>query len=158
MTDHEFEAFLTQVMDELSLKQTELSRVYGLGEMARWWFEQSTAVLQFFDSHDRLAVVADVVSIGSYSGKFSTWKWAWSNPSVDPALREAALPLKQLQAITGVDLFGDDEAFAIQDESMAWELTAAAVHHLQAQGCYRGPSGPDGPTTFLAITSIRTVQ
>ena len=45
-----------------------------------------------------------------------------------------------------------------QDESMAWELTAAAVHHPQAQGCYRGPSGPDGPTTFLAITSIRTVQ
>lgn len=45
-----------------------------------------------------------------------------------------------------------------QDESMAWELTAAAVHHPEAQGCYRGPSGPDGPTTFLAITSIRTVQ
>ncbi|WLI21560.1 hypothetical protein PSH85_14305 [Pseudomonas simiae] len=60
--------------------------------------------------------MADVVSIGSYSGKFSTWKWAWSNPSVDPALREAALPLKQLQAITGFDLFGDDQAFAIQDE------------------------------------------
>lgn len=158
MTDHEFEAFLAQVMDELSLKQTALSRTYGLGEMARWWFEQATGVIQFFDSSDKLAVVAEVVSIGSFSGKFSTWKWAWSNPTVEPALREASLPLKQLQAITGFDLFADDEAFSIQDETMAWELAAAAVHHLQAQGCYRAPSGPEGPTTFLAIMSIRTIQ
>ncbi|WP_411380469.1 DUF6882 domain-containing protein [Pseudomonas sp. MPB26] len=158
MTDHEFEAFLAQVMDELSLKQTELGRTYGLGEMARWWFEQATGVVQFFDDNDRLAVVAEVLSVGSFSAKFNTWKWAWSNPSVEPALREAALPLKQLQAITGREIFGSDEAFAVHDEGMAWELTAAAVHHLQAQGCYRAPSGPLGPTTFLAIRAIRTVQ
>ena len=40
------------------------------------------------------------------------------------------------------------------DESMAWELTAVAVKHLGAKGCYRAPSG-GGLYTFLAITDIR---
>lgn len=42
MTDHEFETFLAQVMEKLSLKPTQLNRVYGLSGMARWWFEHTT--------------------------------------------------------------------------------------------------------------------
>jgi len=158
MTDEEFDAFLAKVNDELESKQAELNSTYGLGEMKRWWFEQEAAKLQFFDRNDRLAAEADVVGIGSFSSKSSSWKWAWSNPSFTPELREKALPLKRLEALTGFDLFGNDGTFSISGEAMAWELAAMAVHQLGALGCYRAPgSSPDGPQTYLAIAGLRRV-
>jgi len=158
MTDEEFDAFLAKVNDELESKQAELNSTHGLGEMKRWWFEQEAAKLQFFDRNDRLAVEADVVGIGSFSSKSSSWKWAWSNPYFTPELREKALPLKRLETLTGFDLFGNDGTFSICGEAMAWELAAMAVHQLGAQGCYRAPgSSPDDPQTYLAIAGLRRV-
>jgi hypothetical protein len=159
MTDEEFEAFLTKVNGELGKKQVKLSRTYALGEMRRWWFEQVGAKLQFFDASDRLAVEADVIGIGSFSPTSHSWKWAWSNASFTAELRDKALPLKQLQATTGLDLFDKEKAFSIAGEAMAWELAAMAVHHLNALGCYRAPaSSPDGPYTYLAIMDVRTLK
>jgi len=155
VSEHTFERLLETAMAALMSKQEELQRLYTLGDMERWWLDQESATLKFFDAHDRLAVEAQILNIGSFSPKHSSWKWAWSNPTVPQALREQALPLKELQAITGYELFGNDEAVALEDESMAWELTAIAVQHLGALGCYRAPSPPDGPTVFLAITSLR---
>lgn len=158
MTDEEFETFLDEANEQLRERQAFLSQTYSLGAMKRWWFEQETAKLQFFDRQDRLAVEAEVVDIGSYSPKSSSWKWAWSNLSILPELRRKAEPLKQLQDITGFDLFGNEAAFSIDGEAMAWALTAIAIRHLQAMGCYRAPSSsPEGPNTFLAITSIKVV-
>jgi hypothetical protein len=155
MTDEEFDAFLNQANDQLREKQARLSRDYALGGMKRWSFEQQTAVLQFFDQHDRLAVEAQVIDVGSFSPKSNSWKWAWSNASLLPGLRQKAESLKALQDITGLDLFGKEPAFSINDEVMAWELAAIAVMHLQAMGCYRAPSSsPQGPISFLAITHI----
>jgi hypothetical protein len=152
MTDEEFEAFLASANAELRDKQSSLMQVYGLGEMKRWWFEQATEQLQFFDDDDKLALVAKVVDIGSYSPKSKTWKWAWGNSSVLPDLRNKALSLKELKTVTGFDLFGNEHAFVIDGESMAWELAAISTRHLDAIGCYRAPSSSiDGPTTYLAI-------
>ncbi len=156
MTDEEFDNFLAKVNDELESKQAELNSTYGLGEMKRWWFDQQSAKLQFFDVNDRLAVEADVVGIGSFSPKSSSWKWAWSNPTFLPELREKALPLKRLEVFTGFDLFGNEGTFSIAGESMAWELAAMAVHQLGALGCYRAPAPVlDGPHTYLAITGLK---
>lgn len=159
MTDEEFDAFLAKVYDELESKQAELNSTYGLGEMKRWWFEQQGAKLQFFDDNDRLAAEADVVGIGSFSPKSSTWKWAWSNSTLLPELREKALPLKQLEGYTGFDLFGNEGTFSVAGETMAWELAAMAVHQLGALGCYRAAaSTPDDPHTYLAIIGMRSVE
>jgi len=158
MTDDEFDAFVAKVSEELKSKQAELTSAYDLGAMKRWWFEQQGARLQFFDDNDDLAVEADVVGIGSFAPASSSWRWAWSNPTFLPELRERALPLRQLKPITGFDLFGNQETFSIADETMAWELAALAVHHLGALGCYRAPSSEaGGPTTFLAISALRRV-
>jgi hypothetical protein len=158
MTDEEFDTFLAKANDELESKQAELNSTYRLGEMKRWWFEQQGAKLQFFDGNDRLAVEGGVVGIGSYSPKSSSWMWAWSNPTFLPELREKALPLKRLEALTGLDLFGNEGTFSISGEAMAWELAAMAVHELGALGCYRAPaSSSDGPYTFLAICNLRVL-
>ena len=153
MTGSEFEAFLANANEELRDKQALLVERYSLGEHSRWWFEQATEKLQFFDEADNLVIEADVVEIGSYSQKSNTWKWAWSNSSVLPRLREKVELLKELEETTGFELFGREHAFDIEDEAMAWELAAISVKHLGAIGCYRAPSSSDGPTVFLAITS-----
>ncbi|QXI30725.1 DUF6882 domain-containing protein [Pseudomonas vanderleydeniana] len=155
MSEQTFERLLETATAALMSKQEELHRLYALGDMARWSLDQETATTQFFDASDRMAVEAQILNIGSFSPRHSTWKWAWGNPSVPQALREKALPLKELQTITGFDLFASEEAIALEDESMAWELTALAVQHLGALGCYRAPSTPDGPTVFLAITGLK---
>jgi hypothetical protein len=159
VTDEEFEAFLTRVNEELESKQAELNSTYGLGEMKRWWFEQQSAKLHFFDGNDCLAAEADVVGIGSFSPKSSSWMWAWSNSTFLPELRENALSLRQLEGLTGFDLFGKEGAFAIAGEVMAWEMAAMAVHQLGALGCYRTPaSTADGPQAYLAITGLRRIS
>ena len=154
MTDEEFGAFLSSATEELSKKQDLLTEQYGLGTWSRWWFDQTTEKLQFFDKADNLKVEADVLEMGSYSPKSHTWKWAWGNSTVLPALRKKAEPLKELEDSTGFEIFGYEHAFEIEDEVMAWELAAISVKHLSALGCYRAPSD-GGPINFLAITNIR---
>ncbi len=156
MTNDEFQIFVETANAELRKKQTILADDYGLGSAGRWWFEQMTGNLQFFDAADNLSVETDVIDIGSYSPKSNSWKWAWANESVLPWLRQRAEKLRELEAITGIDIFGYEKTFAVEDESMAWELTAMCLKHLGAVGCYRCPSSkPGGPTTFLAIMSIK---
>jgi hypothetical protein len=152
MTYDEFQSFLAEAYEELQRKQDALQVEYLIGTFPRWWFDQETAKLQFLQS-GVVAVEADFIDVGSYSAKSSTWRWAWGNESVLPALRLKAERIRELEEITGFALFGNVDAFKI-DESMAWELTAVAVKHLGAKGCYRAPSG-GGLYTFLAITDIR---
>lgn len=154
MTDDEFVQFMQDAVDELNEKQDALEQEYGFGGHARWAFDQVTEKFQLLDEAGRVMVEAEVVDIGSYSPKSNTFKWAWSNPSILPALREKSIRIKGLEAYTGISLFGDENAFTVEDESMAWELAAMAVKYIGAMGCYRGPSSTGGPSTFLALTSI----
>lgn len=158
MTDDEFDVFLQVANDELKVKQAELQRDYALGGMKRWWFDQNTEQLQFFNHDDKPVIVAQVVYIGSFSPKQASWKWGWSNASLLPGLREKSLSLKQLETVTGFDLFGKEAAFSIGEEAMAWALAALAVQQLRAVGCYRAPSPTEGgPITYLAITELARV-
>lgn len=154
MNDIEFQDFLDSANAELRLKQEGLKNEFGLGSASRWHFDQATGNLQFFDENDQLALEADVISVGSYSPTSNSWKWAWSNDTVLPWLRQRAERLKELEDATGIELFGYENAFEVDDEAMAWELTAMSVKHLGAVGCYRAPSSTGGPTTFLAIVGI----
>jgi hypothetical protein len=144
-------------MTELMAKQDAMHQQFGVGSMTRWWLDQDKASLSFFDDQGRKVVEARIINIGSFAPERSSWKWAWSNPAVPESLRVKALPLRALQAITGFELFDDEEAFSVEDEAMAWEIAAIAVQHLNAMGCYRAPSSSGGPTVYLAITELTRV-
>jgi len=158
MNDAEFQEFLDAATAELQEKQEKLSTDYGLDDVDTWWFDQATEKLQFFDPQKRMVVEAEVINAGSYSPKSVTWKWAWSNESVLPALRKKAEKLKELAAITGAEIFGEPLAFKIDDENMAWELAAMSAKHLGALGCYRAPTEGQGPEVFLLIMKIRKIE
>ena len=157
MIDEEFYAFIDAAYAELEQKQAALGAQYGLGNSAgRWWFDQASSTLQFFDAADQLEMSADVIDIGSYSATANSWKWAWANEAVLPALRQRAEKIKTLEDITGNTLFGFAHIFEIEDEAMAWEFAAMAVQHLAALGCYKAPSPiENGPVSFLAIMAIQ---
>ncbi len=157
MDDHQFSAFLARAVQELEKKQELLQTEFRLGSFARWWFDQKTATLQFFDENDRLGLEAEFVDIGSFSVQAGTWRWAWANSSVLPVLRQRSSELKELSSLTGMDIFIEEGAFAVPEE-MAWELAAISVMHLDAVGCYRAPASKGVLNMFLALTKIRSVN
>jgi hypothetical protein len=157
MENDRWEAYVAAAVHELRGKQKRLATEYGIGRFARWWFDQETAALQFFDDEGRLGLDTNFINIGSYSPRSSTWKWAWCNDAVLPARRQASTRLRELYEVTGMAMFHAEAPFEI-DEAQAWELAAVAVMHLDAAGCYRAPASDGGPTIFLAIMSIRSMN
>lgn len=155
MTDEEFEDFVQSTMDELIAKQDQLKSEYGFGSFERWHFDQVSETLSFFDAAGKLTLEAEVIDIGSYASNSNTWKWAWANESVLPALRTKAEPLKQLRDVTGFDLFSSESTVSVEDENMAWELAAMSVRKLGALGAYKAPSSSRPLSTFLAIMRVR---
>ena len=154
MTDGEIENFVSAAVSALEQKQDLLQTEHGFGSFARWFFDQRTEKLEMFDAAGQKVLVADVVDVGSFATNSNTWKWAWSNDSITPPLREKAESLKALADVTGIDLFVCAEAFPLDDEQMAWELVAMCVRHLGAIGVYRAPSSTRPLSSFLAITRI----
>jgi hypothetical protein len=152
MNDQEFDKLLANVVADLKDKQDRLAADYGIGRSAKWWFDLETETLQFLDGEGNAGTIATIVNIGSFAPTSGSWKWAWGNSSVPPTVRRKSERLRELQQITGFDLFGRSEPFRM-DEAMAWEMTAFAVWHLRALGCYRAPSS-GGLQIFLAIMSI----
>ena len=155
MTDEEFEIFLQTSLDELWEKQDRLENEHGFSSFSRWFFDQETGLLELFDAKEKKVLEAAVIGIGSYARNSNTWKWAWSNESIVPSLRLKAEALKELEKITGIELFTDASAFEIENEAMAWELAAISVKHLNALGVYKAPSSARPLETFLAITKIQ---
>lgn len=157
MTDEEFGVFLAEANDELADKQRVLAADYGLGSCSRWWADQETSLIQFFDAADKMVLQSEFVPIGTYSPLSNTWLWAWANVTTLPRQREKAEKLRELTGLTGFTLFEDADTFEV-DEPMAWELAAVSVKHLGAKGCYRAPSSDGSNFGFLALVSLQVVQ
>ena len=155
MNDEEFETFLTAANEEIKVKQEILTKTYGFGTHQRLMFENDKAKLQFFNHDDKLVIEADIIDVGSYSPCANTWKWAWAYENINPTLKADALRIKELEEITDLVVFGEDKPFEA-DEYFAWELTAMAVKHLNALGCYRAFSSARNVYLFFAIMEVQT--
>jgi hypothetical protein len=153
VTDIEFNAFVALSVESLARKQAALAKKYQLGTHARWHHDQSTGMLQFFDSKDQVRVEASVIELGSFSTRSQTWRWAWANASILEKEQAGSAKLRELFETTGVEIFRMESFEA--DEQMAWEIAAMAVAHLAAPGCYRSPASH--LHVYLAIERIRSV-
>lgn len=151
MTEAGFEQLVAKWLEDLRAKQATLQNVYGLGKFDRYDRDGDEGVIRFSNAGDDRTLVADATDIGSYSCETRTWMWAWANDSVSESGRAKSARLKTLADLTGMGLFR--EAHFDADEYLAWELAAAAVHHLGAVGCYRAPL--DQLWIFLTIDDLR---
>lgn len=139
MNEAQFEQFIDECARALQAKQALLQSQYGLDRFTRWQLEQEASVLCFLTSDGADQLRFRVTPIGTYARAQETWKWAWANSKLPQTVRERAESLKSLRDRTDYDCFADAEAFAV-DDTMAWELAAAAVESLDALGCYRAPN------------------
>ena len=157
MDDSEFDAFVEHAVAELKVKQDAIRARYGMGEYARWWYDQEKETIQFIDHADRVGLEVEFIDIGSFSRTSRTWKWAWCNDYVLPKVRARAEPLKELSVITGMEIFAREEPVEI-DEEMAWELAAISVQHLSAVGCYRAPTSDGELYMFFALMKVHRIN
>jgi hypothetical protein len=139
MNEEQFEVFITDCAQALQAKQALLQSQFGLDRFSRWQLEQDSSVLCFLTQDGREQLRFRVTPIGTYASAQETWKWAWANAKLPQTARERAERLKALREQTDYDCFADGEAFTA-DDTMAWELAAAAVASLNAVGCYRAPN------------------
>jgi hypothetical protein len=58
MSDEEFGAYLAKADNELA-EAKELAANFGLGASSRWWADQETSRIQYFDAADKLVLQAD---------------------------------------------------------------------------------------------------
>jgi hypothetical protein len=135
MTDEEFGAFIDRCYAEFEAKQKALKEL-GISSFERYWWDQDTRRLQFFDGAD-LKMEFHFVVIGTWAHKEDDWLWGWANDSFLQQCRDESAALKQLAEITGFDFATQRHVEA--DEKMAHEIIAMALHVLNARGMYRHP-------------------
>jgi hypothetical protein len=157
MDAKEFDAYTGDAVRELSEKIESLHAKYSFNSVARWEADlhQVPGVLKFLDKNDTPVWVCDVFEIGTFAPPTVSWQWAWANDSLPAEAREQALPLKQLQQITGRDYFGFETPLSA-DREFAWQLAAISVKYLSALACYDAKLKDGNLYAFLAITGIRS--
>ena len=145
--DSALNAFAARCMEELQAKQDALMSAHRLQSYDRCWFDQEAKTIRFMQG-EAAGPVFQVVIIGSWSEKASTWMWGWANPSLPRAARIDSLQIRDLASGSGFSTFNEQALRA--DELKAQELAAMAVHYLGAIGMHRVPSGE--LFTYLAFT------
>jgi hypothetical protein len=140
LTDEQFFDFVQACRDELAVKQERfLARI---ADASRWQCELANGTLSFDDES------FPVTPVGTHSDEQQTWLWAWANETLPGLARQASRRIQALHDRTGFRVFLDEGTPAKSID--AQDLTALAIHELDAIGLYRVPS-EGGPTLYLAV-------
>jgi hypothetical protein len=129
--------FLAQSIEELRLKTAAHDRLWHLGE-ADWSVDQDAGEI-VFSAPNGMVATCPVQIIGTFNTGDSTWLWAWDHPSVQPALAEHAIRLRDYGQANGITDLATRKLSATEER--CWEFTALACKLNEAQGGYRGPAG-----------------
>lgn len=153
MNDEEFQEYIDSCFEEMEQKQQHLIDSFGFGSFDR--FQHDFEKEEIYLLKDGVAKVkARIIPIGSFNTKSNTWMWGWANEAFPKSLREKASKLKQLEATTGFEMFGNEVAEI--DEDMAWEIAAMSLRLLSFEGVYRGPA--NNTNYFYAMEQVANVN
>lgn len=153
MNDEEFQEYIDACFDELEKKQQYLVDTFGFGSFDKFKYDFDKEELYLLKNEEVL-VKARIVPIGSFNTENGTWMWGWANEAFSESLRSKSSKLKELEAITGFEMFGNDMAEI--DEDMAWEIAGMSLHLLGFEGIYRGPA--NNTHYFYAMEQVANVH
>jgi hypothetical protein len=145
----EFVAKLEQSMEDLQLKTGAHDAAWSIGKSS-WSVDQAAGTI-VFTTPTGMTATAPVQMIGTYNTKDGTWLWAWDNPSIDTALREHALKVKEYGEQKKIAALTTRKINCSQED--AWELVAIACQLNNAQGAYRGPA--DATRVFMTFGKVK---
>ncbi|HEX7897744.1 MAG TPA: hypothetical protein VF950_08280 [Planctomycetota bacterium] len=153
MSEKEFQDFLLQANWFMRARMEENQKEFQLDGYKRFDWDPWRGEL-IFSSAGVPKVVARIQIVGSQSAKMSAWSWAWANPALPAAVRQAALKAKEFGTERGVTRLLQPKWSA--NEWDAWAMTAVAAKLNEAKGAYRCPT-PDG-FTYMIFSDIRAVS
>jgi hypothetical protein len=128
-----FEEFLHPLVHEAMEKNNQFQEKYGLH--ARWNWDDKQSLLIFSDP-ERPTLYIQVSIVGTTEG--SSWEWSWANSNLKPHTKRDMEKVRDFGEANGYDKL--TTAFLDADEFTGWEMTAIAVHILEAPGSYRFPT------------------
>ena len=134
----EFLTLMEQSMEELRLKTAAHDAGWHLAK-ASWDVDQDAGTI-IFTRPDGITATCPVQIIGTYNTGDGTWLWGWDHPSVVPPLQEHARKVKVYGEQHAIPRLVTRKVSCTEDE--AWQFAALACKLCEAQGAYRGPSGP----------------
>ncbi|MFO6422201.1 DUF6882 domain-containing protein [Motilimonas sp. KMU-193] len=107
MNDDEFQQYIDYCFDALERKQQSRIDEFGFGSFDRFQhvFEKEKIYLLKDDK-----VKAKIIPIGSFNTRTYTWMWRWANEAFPSKLRDKSAKLKEIETITGFEVFGNEMA------------------------------------------------
>jgi hypothetical protein len=130
--------FAQQAVKEMHAKRDAHEALWRLSEAA-WSVDQNAGTIKF-KLPDGVTATCPLQIIGTYNTADSSWLWGWDHPAVAPVVAEHA---KQTLAYGEKNRLKRLTTRKLEcQESEAWEFTAIACKLNDAQGAYRGVSGP----------------
>ena len=147
MTDEQFENYLVMCYDKLESKQQKFISDYNIYNFDEYWYDKIDVYYSL--KNGQVLLEFSVVFIGSWSGKSNSWMWSWANENVADYARSKSNCLKDLQNITGNEVF-INSLFEC-DQEMAYELAAFSIEYLDAEGVYMAPG--ERSDVFMAVMS-----
>jgi hypothetical protein len=128
-----FREFLHPLVHESIEKNERFEEKYG--QLERWDWDYDSSTLTFSDGGvPKLRILVSVV--GTTEGE--SWEWSWANGNFDPHTKRDIEKVREFGEANGYEKL--TTAFLEADEHTGWEMTAIAVHVLQAPGSYRFPT------------------
>ncbi|WP_390457424.1 DUF6882 domain-containing protein [Planctomicrobium piriforme] len=129
---------LERSMEDLRIKTGLHDRLWHLSE-ATWSVDQKLGQI-VFTAPDGTVATCPVQIIGTYNTADSTWLWGWEHPAVRPELGQHAQRVKEYGEAHQISDLTTRKLAAT--ELQCWEFAALACKLNDAQGAYRGPTGP----------------
>ncbi|WP_257386857.1 DUF6882 domain-containing protein [Tahibacter caeni] len=151
MDDEQLDTLFDEATRALDAKQAFLEREFAIGRHEEWKADLARSEIRFLQ-HGREAVTADVLVVGTL-GHDGIWLWGWANRRLPDDVRAAGEGLKSFASLTGLDIF-EQRAWEA-DEQQAWEMTALACRHFDANGAYCMPSA--SADVYVLLRHVRAV-
>ena len=152
MNDEEFQGYLDNCYEALERKQQTLMDSYGFGLLDQFNHDFDKGEIYFLRDNT-LEVRAKIIPIGCCDAEAETWVWAWADDAFPDALRAKSEKLKELEFMTGFEMFGSETIEV--DEDMVWEITAMALELLGSEGAYKAPI--NDVLYFYALSDVQKV-
>ncbi len=150
MSEEEFYELVKKSRDYLAKCQARLKSEFAIESHKRFDWDQAQGQIVFSDAERRPRVLADFEFVGTLSKDPKTWRWAWANDSLLPAVKNSVLEVRRFGEVHDLPPLLKEAWEA--DEKDGWDMTALAVNLLQAEGAYRAP-GENG-LSFLLLKRL----
>lgn len=142
-------ADLSQAARWLRAQNLKHARLWGLGQETRFDGDQDAGVLRLqFEASSSVDLPMQI--LGSFNPSERTFRWAWANASVDPALAKASNEARAWGEETSFAQLSQPSLAASFDELV--RIVALAAEKSQCAGVYRGVLD-GGLSVFMGFTS-----